>query len=159
MLVAGGIGVTPFGSILKSIRYRLETHNQCSIEKVYFYWISRDKNAFEWFNEVLAALEQENINNFLEIHTFLTGQLKVDEIRNVMYGVNSETDQITGLQSPTHFGRPNWREIFADKAQKHANQNVGVFFCGPAVLSKQLYKTCVQLTKGGTKFSYHKENF
>jgi len=159
MLVAGGIGVTPFGSILKSIRYRLETHNQCSIEKVYFYWISRDKNAFEWFNEVLAALEQENINNFLEIHTYLTGQLKVDEIRNVMYGIDAAADQITGLQSPTHFGRPNWKEIFADKEQKHAGQNIGVFFCGPAVLSKQLYKFAVGSTHSGTKFSYHKENF
>ncbi len=48
-------------------RYRIETQGQASVEKVYFFWISRDKNAFEWFNEVLAALEQENILNFLEI--------------------------------------------------------------------------------------------
>jgi len=33
-------------------------------------------------------LEQENINNFLEIHTYLTGQLSVDEIRTIMYGVD-----------------------------------------------------------------------
>jgi len=55
MLVAGGIGVTPFGSILKSIRYKLEKHGQTVIEKVYFYWISRDKTSFEWFNEVLSG--------------------------------------------------------------------------------------------------------
>jgi predicted ferric reductase len=55
VLCAGGIGVTPFGSILKSIRYKLEKHGGTAIEKVYFFWISRDKNAFEWFNEVLAG--------------------------------------------------------------------------------------------------------
>jgi len=161
MLVAGGIGVTPFGSILKNIRYRIEQHGQTVLEKVYFYWISRDKNAFEWFNEVLSALEQENINNFLEIHTFLTGQLNVDEIRNVMYEADAEKDQITGLQSPTHFGRPNWKEIFQDKVDKHPSSEIGVFFCGPAVLSKQLYKTCRNFTdtKSGMKFKYHKENF
>jgi len=162
MLCAGGIGVTPFGSILKSIRYKIESGGENpAIEKAYFFWISRDKNAFEWFNDVLAALEQENINNFLEIHIYLTGQLNMDEIRNVMYGIDEEQDQITGLQSPTHFGRPNWNEIFSNIATKHQGQQIGVFFCGPAVLSKELYKMCTKYTssKTGTKFKYHKENF
>jgi len=161
MLCAGGIGVTPFGSILKNIRYKIELQGETTLQKVYFYWISRDKNAFEWFNEVLAALEQENLNNFLEIHTYLTGQLNVEEIRNVMYGIDAEQDQITGLQSPTHFGRPNWKEIFGQIGQRHAGQTIGVFFCGPAVLSKQLYKMCVRFTDSSraTRFKYHKENF
>jgi len=161
MLVGGGIGVTPFGSILKSIRYRIESGQGNVITKVYFYWISRDKNAFEWFNEVLAALEQENISNFLEINIYLTGQLGVDEIRNVMYNIDDEQDQITGLQSPTFFGRPNWPEIFADKAVKHQGSEIGVFFCGPAILSKELYKMARRNTSATTKtrFVYHKENF
>jgi len=161
MLVAGGIGVTPFGSILKSIRYKIEQVGQTKINKVYFFWISRDKNAFEWFSEVLAALEYENINNFLDVHVYLTGQLSVDEIRNVMYGMEAESDQITGLQSPTHFGRPNWEEIFGTLASRHQGTVIGVFFCGPSVLSKQLYKFATKYTsaKTSTKFKYHKENF
>lgn len=161
MLCAGGIGVTPFGSILKHIRFQIEESKNIKVEKVYFYWISRDKNAFEWFNEILGALEQENINNFLEIHTYLTGQLSVDEIKQVMHGLDQEADQITGLQSPTHFGRPNWKEIFGDVAAKHQGQQIGVFFCGPRVLSKELYKHCVANTSTatGTRFKYHKENF
>jgi len=161
VLAAGGIGVTPFGSILKSIRYRLEKTGQTKITKVYFFWISRDKNAFEWFSEILGALEYENINNFLEVNVYLTGQLSVDEIRNVMYGIDAEADQITVLQSPTHFGRPNWKEIFGTIAAKHSGEEIGVFFCGPAVLSKQLYRMATLFTssKTGTKFKYHKENF
>lgn len=161
MLCGGGIGVTPFGSILKSIRYKIEIHGQTTIQKAYFFWINRDKTAFEWFSDLLAALEGENINGFLEIHTYLTGQLSVDEIRNVMYGLDEETDQITGLQSPTHFGRPNWDEIFKRLATLHEGEEVGVFFCGPSVLSRQLYKNCRKFTNTriGTKFVYHKENF
>jgi len=161
ILAAGGIGVTPFGSILKSIRYRIEKHGSTNITKVYFFWISRDKNAFEWFSEVLAALEYENINNFLEVHVYLTGQLSVDEIRNVMYGLDGGADQITGLQTPTHFGRPNWAEIFGGIAARHQGEDIGVFFCGPSVLSKQLYKMATAFTssKTRTKFKYHKENF
>jgi len=161
MLVAGGIGVTPFGSILKSINFKLKLTNQTILEKVYFYWISRDKNAFEWFNEVLAALEQDNVNNFLEISTYLTGQLSVEEIRNVIYGLDSDTDQITGLQSPTYFGRPNWDQIFQERGQRHSGRTIGVFFCGPSVLSKQLYNMAKKYSdpKTMTKFAYHKENF
>jgi len=161
-LIAAGIGVTPFASILKSVRYKIELQGQSKVEKVYFYWISRDKNAFEWFNDLLAALEQENVNNFLEINVYLTGQLSVDEIRNVMYGIDdADGDKITGLQSPTFFGRPNWDQIFKEKAARHQGQTVGVFFCGPPVISKQLYKCCRNYTTvaNNTKFKYHKENF
>jgi len=158
MLMGAGIGVTPFGSILKSIRYKIAYGQQNILQKVYFYWISRDKNSFEWFNDVLAALENDNINNFLEINTYLTGQLSNQEIKTIMYGESSQ-DQITGLQSPTYFGRPNFDEIFADKAMKHNGQTIGVFFCGPPQLSKALRSVSHRASKGSTRFVYHKENF
>jgi len=129
------------------------------LEKVYFYWVSRDKNSFEWFNEVLSALEHDNSNQFLEICTYLTGQLSVDEIRTVIYGLDSETDQITGLQSPTYFGRPNWDQIFQEKEQKHSGKTVGVFLCGPPALSKQLAHFCTKWTRNNTTFVFKKENF
>jgi len=162
VLVAGGIGVTPFASILKSIRFKIQNSGTTSIQKVYFYWISRDKYCFEWFNEILAALEMENINNFLEIHTYLTQQMRLSEIRNVMFGMNEDgLDSITGLQTPTHFGRPDWKAIFQQIGTVNPKQDIGVFFCGPSVLSKQLYRVCKQFTstKSGTRFLYHKENF
>jgi len=157
VLIAGGIGVTPFGSILKHIRYRIASRSQNLLEKVYFYWISRDKSAFEWFNEVLVALEQDNPGSFLEIHSFLTGQLSTTEIKDLMYG-DADSDLITGLQSPTSFGRPNWDEIFQGIASKHS-QNIGVFFCGPPILSKALRGKCRQNSTSGVKFIFHKENF
>jgi hypothetical protein len=78
-----------------------------------------------------------------------------------MHGIDAEADQITGLQSPTHFGRPNWNEIFQQKATLHQGKTIGVFFCGPAVLSKELYKYCKKHTSAAkkTKFVFHKENF
>jgi len=165
MLVGAGIGVTPFASILKHIKFQIERQMSVAsatppIEKVYFYWICRDKNSFEWFSSMLAALEAENINNFLEINTYLTGALSPQEVRDVMYGTDEESkDQITGLSSPTHFGRPKWSDIFPDIAKRHPGADVGVFFCGPRVLSKQLYKNCRRFTSTGCRFHYNKENF
>eukprot|EP01111_Echinosteliopsis_oligospora_P012929 TRINITY_DN4510_c0_g1_i1.p1 TRINITY_DN4510_c0_g1~~TRINITY_DN4510_c0_g1_i1.p1 ORF type:complete len:533 (-),score=107.81 TRINITY_DN4510_c0_g1_i1:139-1737(-) len=166
MLVGAGIGVTPFASILKHIKNLISKQGSSSsapIDKVYFYWICRDKNSFEWFSTMLSALERENINNFLEINTYLTGALSPDEVRDVMYGTDEESaDQITGLASPTHFGRPRWSSIFQEVGRRHANSEVGVFFCGPRVLSKQLYKNARKYTStqaGGCRFHYNKENF
>lgn len=104
MLVGAGIGVTPFASILKHIKHIIKNQNsygKAPIDKVYqlipafpyflvtaqryFYWICRDKNSFEWFSKMLAALEGENVNSFLEINIFLTGGLAPDEIRDGIF--------------------------------------------------------------------------
>jgi len=169
MLVGAGIGVTPFASILKHIKNVLQRTSsfqtaKAPVDKVYFYWICREKNCFEWFSKMLATLEGENVNNFLEINIYLTGGLNPDEVRNVMYNATDveSADQITGLSSPTHFGRPKWPDIFLDVSRKHPNTDVGVFYCGPRVLSKELYKNSRNFTstvEGGCRFHYNKENF
>lgn len=38
MLVAGGIGMTPFASILRQIAYNLKNKKKLKIEKIWFYW-------------------------------------------------------------------------------------------------------------------------
>lgn len=169
MLVGAGIGVTPFASILKHIKNVLQRQSAYStakapIDKVYFYWICREKNCFEWFSKMLATLESENVNNFLEINIYLTGGLAPDEVRNVMYNATDleSADQITGLSAPTNYGRPKWPDIFLDTSRRHPNSDVGVFFCGPRVLSKELYKNCRKFTstlEGGCRFHFNKENF
>ena len=38
-------------------------------------------------------------------------------------------------------------------------RRVGVFFCGPAVLSHRLHQMSNKHSSGGTRFYYNKENF
>jgi len=162
MLIGAGIGVTPFASILKTIRYRIEAQRATGqmdipITKAYFYWIAREKNSFEWFLELLSVLEDSGVSDVLELNTYLTSLKGPSEADgDSEYG----RDPITGLRSGSHYGRPDFDEIFQDKADRHPNERVGVFFCGPAVMSKLLYKMCRKYTKKtSTKFHYHKENF
>jgi len=168
VLVGGGIGVTPFASILRSIRYKTERQNatgiaQVPLKKVYFFWISRDKTAFEWFGELLAALEESVDPNLLEINIYLTADVKLNDIKKVMDADSkSNRDAVTGLRSKTHYGRPNWNLIFAGLCDAHPKEEVGVFFCGPAPISKQLYAASRKYTmecKTETKFKFNKENF
>ncbi|RKO91811.1 ferric reductase NAD binding domain-containing protein [Blyttiomyces helicus] len=165
ILVGAGIGVTPFASILKTIWFRMNNPNgsMVKLRKVYFIWVCRDKDAFEWFQDLLMTLEEENIAGFLEIHSYLTGGLKIDEVKNII--VNDEegvADAITGLRSPTYFGRPNWDQIFKGIRSAHRGADIGVFFCGPKILSGALHRACnkwTEATENGTRFFYGKENF
>ncbi|KAF0484145.1 NADPH oxidase [Gigaspora margarita] len=164
MLVGAGIGVTPFASILKSIWYRVNYPKKSTkLRKVYFFWICRDYESFEWFQSLLLALEEQDIEQFIEIHTYLTGRLRHSEVGNILVNDDGNVkDTITGLRAPTHFGRPNWDKIFSNMRDQYPATDVGVFFCGPVPLGKSLHEKCNLWSQGfedGTRFFYGKENF
>eukprot|EP00835_Amoeboradix_gromovi_P000325 NODE_11_length_46995_cov_0.451872.p8 type:complete len:580 gc:universal NODE_11_length_46995_cov_0.451872:29362-27623(-) len=170
MLFGAGIGVTPFASILKSIWFRVcQPTRVMKLRKVYFYWICRDKEAFEWFQDLLSVLEREDLENFLNITVYLTGELKPHEMRNVLMHSGEEKDPVTNLKSPTIYGRPNFDAVFYKIQQNHPSTKVGVMFCGPKrffriniAISKALHICCNKYSssnRNGTQFFYGKENF
>jgi NADPH oxidase len=117
--------------------------------------------AFEWFLDILKALEDEDVHNFLEIHQYLTAPLTAEQVANLQVN-NGGADSITGLKSPTYFGRPNFDQVFLNIRERHHGKKIGVFFCGPKPISEKLHVCCniySQPGKQGTKFDYHKENF
>ena len=70
VLVGAGTRVTTFASILKSIWYHFNSRYQARrLKKVYFFWICRDFTAYEWFKSLLLALEAQDLDGYIEIHT------------------------------------------------------------------------------------------
>jgi NADPH oxidase 5 len=136
VLVAAGIGVTPFASILQSLLARDQSSEPCAIERVYFYWINRDHQAFEWFTEMLAALKQADSKGTFDIHLYIT---------------EAPPD---GLPPLTHVGKPAWSAEFAQIAHAHDANDVGFFYCGPRALSKTLLAHCRQIG-----WSFKEEHF
>ncbi|KAI9772020.1 MAG: hypothetical protein M1840_001308 [Geoglossum simile] len=161
LLVGAGIGVTPFASILKSIWYRLNyPQKKTRLRKVYFFWVCRDFGSFEWFRSLLMAIEAQDIGNRIEIHTYLTAKIKADDATNIMINdANAEQDAITGLRSPTSFGRPNWDVVFRSIRKIHEPADAGVFFCGPKGLGSQLHVKCNMFSDSDFSFVWGKENF
>ncbi|KAG8405765.1 hypothetical protein J3458_021699 [Metarhizium acridum] len=161
ILVGAGIGVTPFASILKSIWYRMNyPQKKTRLSKVYFFWICRDFGSFEWFRSLLLAVEAQDLEHRIEIHTYLTAKIKSDDATNIMINdANADKDTITGLRSPTNFGRPNWDMIFRGVRKLHSPGEAGVFFCGPKGLGSALHVYCNKYTEPGFSFVWGKENF
>ncbi|KAI6247184.1 Superoxide-generating NADPH oxidase heavy chain subunit A [Erysiphe necator] len=161
LLVGAGIGVTPFASILKSIWYRMNyPQKKTCLRKVYFFWVCRDFGSFEWFRSLLLAIEAQDKENIIEIHTYLTARIKADDATNIMINdANADRDAITGLRAPTNFGRPNWDMVFKSICKIHTPAEAGVFFCGPKVLGSVLHIKCNMYTEPGFAFNWGKENF
>ncbi|KAJ7586196.1 NADPH oxidase B [Mycena floridula] len=146
MLVGAGIGVTSFASPFVLIQ-------------VYFTWVIRDFGAAEWFHSLLHAIEEQDNMGRIEINIYLTGKIKEDDMNNIMvHEVGAEKDTITSLRSPSHFGRPNWDKIFGSLVDIHPLTDIGVFFCGPRVLSSTLHWMSNKYSSGstGTRFFFGK---
>ncbi|KAJ2478799.1 hypothetical protein IWW56_003488 [Coemansia sp. RSA 2131] len=181
MLFCAGIGCTPFASVLKSIWYRMSYPGGAfRLRKVYFFWVQRDTKSFEWFQDLLKAIEEEDDarmemahdgssyslgtrggESMIEIHTYLTGKLSYEQMTHVHMNMG-EVDPITGLRSPTNFGRPNLDLIFRAVAHEHPATDVGAFFCGPHRMGATIEAAAKKWSSeghDGTKFYYNKENF
>ncbi|ELU05066.1 hypothetical protein CAPTEDRAFT_147607, partial [Capitella teleta] len=170
VLVASGIGVTPYASILQSIMLRRKgrrvTCPCCDksfypdvptelmgIKKVDFIWINRDQKCFEWFVSLLTQLEAQEcedgtVDRFLEMQMYMTAAASKNDMKGLGLQMALEllhakrgTDLLTGLKTQTKPGRPDWREIFT-KISAEKKGSVKVFFCGSAALAKQLNLQC-----------------
>jgi hypothetical protein len=123
--------VTPFASILKHIRYRLEndTEHELKLKKVHFYWITREQDSFQWFGELLSDIQKQNASDFLEVNTFLTSAFNKNDLRSTLlhYGLEQEYDKqakdiVTGLKSRTYWGRPKFDIIFNYMQELYPNE-------------------------------------
>ncbi|KAI9564083.1 hypothetical protein GHT06_007821 [Daphnia sinensis] len=171
VLIAAGIGVTPFASILHSIMHRYyATLQQCpncqhswapqmpdsimNLKKVDFFWINRDQRSFEWFVDMLSQLEMEQtdvggvLDRFLDLHMYITSALKKTDMKAVglqmafdLLYAKEKRDLVTGLKTRTNAGRPNWDKVF-QKILDEDKGKVTVFYCGPPQLAKELTKKC-----------------
>ncbi|KAJ1724141.1 hypothetical protein LPJ61_005768 [Coemansia biformis] len=164
VLICGNIGVTPMSSVLKSLYYQLTMPKPTTtVKKVYFIWACRDVQALEWFRDLLAALDLEDVGDILEIRTYLTGTMKVDQIRNIaLYQDPDGPDAVTGLyRSPTYYGRPDFDRMFGEIGHRCPSTKVGVFFCGSRVLGHRLRrisnKWSRELRARKTSFVFHEE--
>ncbi|KAM6308561.1 NADPH oxidase 5-like [Aegotheles albertisi] len=182
VLIGAGIGITPFASILQSIMYRYRRrkqscpschHSWCedlrdeemTLRKVDFIWINRDQKHFEWFVSLLTKLEMEQAEQepggrFLEMHMYMTSALSKNDMKAIglqmaldLLATKEQRDSITGLQTRTQPGRPDWSKVFGKVAEEKRGK-VQVFFCGSPVLAKVIRAHCEHFG-----FRFFKENF
>jgi Ca2+-binding EF-hand superfamily protein len=147
VLIAAGIGATPFASILRTIQLRRLKAEPMSLRKVHFIWLAGDQISFEWFLRMLAEIEASDARDLIDIQIYMT-EFKRDlktftlDLAIDLLAAQGRTDLVTGLRAKTKFGRPDWNEVFANLSQEHVGHRVDVFFCGPPGLGAGIRPYC-----------------
>lgn len=106
VLIAAGIGITPFASVLQSMMNKFSrmnakchkcdtpinqnflrgTDEEISIRKVDFIWVTRDQRSLEWFISLLSRMEIEqrkHNQNFLETHLYVTSAKRQSDMKTI----------------------------------------------------------------------------
>ena len=181
VLIGTGIGVTPWGSILKNIWHLRNSPNPPRrLRRVEFIWVCKETGSFEWFQTLLSSLEAQSIAaatrpgnegpEFLRIHTYLTQKLDMDTTQNiVLNSVGSIRDPLTELNSRTNFGRPDFSRLLVAMRNGILDQTymsglegslkttVGVYFCGPTVAARDIKRACKDARCEEVDFRFWKE--
>lgn len=183
VLIGTGIGITPWASILKNIWHlRCKPDRPQRLRRVEFIWVCRNTKNFEWFHDLLSSLEAQSASDalfqddveFLRIHTYLTQHMDQDMAANIYLNtVGQDLDPLTELKSRTNFGRPNWTRLFTNMRnglldqsympeaglESVATKEIGVYFCGPNVVARQIRDAAKGASTDNIKFKFWKEHF
>ncbi|XP_075432016.1 dual oxidase 1-like isoform X2 [Ascaphus truei] len=168
VLVGGGIGVTPFASILKDLVFKSSVNSKILCKKVYFIWVTRTQRQFEWVADIIREVEENDKSDLVSVHIYITQLAEKFDLRTTMLYICERHFQkvlnrslFTGLRSITHFGRPQFEQFFLSLQEVHPEvHKIGVFSCGPPGMTKNVEKACQLLNKRDqAHFSHHFENF
>jgi predicted ferric reductase/Ca2+-binding EF-hand superfamily protein len=169
ILIASGVGATPFASILFDFLHRLKYDNKMQPIQVDFYWVIRKYSACTWLINLFKEIIENDVEKKLSINLIFTGSNQKYDIRSffLWHGLEllkkERKEEVSEYCGNIFWGRPDWTEMFKKKRMEYKdlpnNSNVGVFVCGNYELSKDVYIACQQYSGDGLTFDYHMENF
>ncbi|XP_053575324.1 dual oxidase 2-like [Bombina bombina] len=168
VLVGGGIGVTPFASILKDLVFKSSVNLRIRCKKIYFIWVTRTQRQFEWLTDIIREVENNDRRELVSVHIYITQLAEKFDFRTTMLYICERHFQkikdkslLTGLRSITHFGRPPFVDFFNSLQDVHPEvKKFGVFSCGPPGMTKNVENACQQVNKRDEGyFVHHYENF
>ncbi|KAL5678573.1 hypothetical protein ACJX0J_014704, partial [Zea mays] len=149
LLVGQGIGVTPMISIIRDISNNMKQldddleagaglgssadapSSSFHTQRAYFYWVTPEQGSFEWFHDVMNEVAETDKNGVIELHNHCTSVYEEGDARSALISMIQSfnyakhgVDVVSGTRVKTHFGRPNWRNVYEEIAENHQNQCV-----------------------------------
>lgn len=171
IFVAGGVGATPFSSILIGLLYKMKRGEDLKHKSITFYWIQREYEKTDFLSNVLEQLAVENKQGTFEINIFITcGQQRYD-FRSLFLaeGIKSAKESSKGRSissmccANVYWGRPEWDSLFLNKTLKLRKKDiqtiVGVFICGNDSLVNDVYEVCENYSSAALRYELNTENF
>ncbi|XP_015123350.1 dual oxidase [Diachasma alloeum] len=170
IMIASGIGVTPFASILKDIVHKTNQHWNLGNRKIYFIWVTQTQKQFEWMVDILREVENVDVKHVVSVHIFITQFYQKFDLRTILLYICerhfqkiSNKSLFTGLRAVTHFGRPDFSQFLLAIDRMHKDSNtVGVFSCGSPTVVRAVDNACQSINSRPdtqTLFQHHYKSF
>jgi len=164
VMVAAGIGVTPFASALESLVLTNSIQNpsadksEIPQQTIYFHWLNRSQASYEWFQKLLVQAEdvlQDQFKLYIHLTSFNHNLTNIAmQIAVEAFYTKHGRDPFTQLHAITKPGRPNWPLVFNELLANHPNQPIQVYYCGPHELGEDLEHHCYKFG-----FRFYRERF
>lgn len=184
ILVCGGIGVTPFASILQSIvnRYNaakiqcpecrhqwadkwLDSFVNMRLRKVDFIWVVRDSQNIAWFVDILEAVERaqnevDQFKRFVTVNIYVTSAKKMGDLTSFAFVTALDlVHRKTNRCLITGLRNPAIPgrpnwKMVFDDLKKANHGAKTMFYCGPRQMGQTLRTLCENYD-----FAFTKENF
>ena len=183
VFAAGGIGITPFVSILESLIQMDRPamvdnghdiiHGLNKLQRLDFYWLNNDLDCTSWLTPMLQTAENIRINHpdsalhrILHIHIFLTSisektmgrdeallHLSIDAMRP-SDASSGYYDPVLNLKHKIHVGSPNWVNILQHLGEKSPNpRDMTCFFCGPKPIGRNIAKAANEINAANKEWN------
>ncbi|MED6198597.1 hypothetical protein PIB30_067948, partial [Stylosanthes scabra] len=113
--------------------------------RAYFYWVTREQGSFDWFKGVMNEVADADHRGVIELHNYCTSVYEEGDARSTLIEMlqslnhaKNGVDIVSGTRIKSHFAKPNWRSVYKRIALNHPHARIGVFYCGPPALTKEL---------------------
>ncbi len=128
LLIAGGIGITPFLSLLRELR-----HDSGERRRLHLVWITREPALLKWLRPLVERL-CTSANIRCHWHLYLTTDADLTSI--------AQTFRSTDGKVPMEIrrGRPRWPELINTIADD--DYTPACFICGPDALAREAGSAC-----------------
>ncbi|EGD74730.1 dual oxidase 2 short isoform [Salpingoeca rosetta] len=142
VFVGGGIGVTPYASILQDLAWRYHNNQNVSLRHIHFIWVTRTQKEYEWMVELIREVQAEIPDDVLTVDVYITqGKRDYDLRTSLMFMFErnhiegSKVSLLTGLRATTNFQRPNFEKILPALRDQFDPLPISIYTCGPPALA------------------------
>lgn len=158
ILVASGIGITPYISMLKYIVKN--DPESMTIKKIDLIWVNRDPRYFEWFNEEIKFFWENSCSLRINFHMYLTEHITtIPRIKSITTGRNVYLNKVYRTDIPINYGRPDFNKFFKRYLKSNTDLYVGCFVCGSKNLEINVRESCRYYSNKDVSFIFKAEKF
>ncbi|KAI3773504.1 hypothetical protein L1987_48034 [Smallanthus sonchifolius] len=107
--------------------------------RAYFYWVIGEQGSFDWFKGVLNEAAEMDKKGVIEMHNYCTSVYEEGDDRSAIVTAlqrlnhaKNGVDVVSGTRVMSHFGKPDWQNVYKQIAVNHTGIRMPCHSWGPS---------------------------